>query len=116
MNNSSSSPTTAASRPRPAQPRPDNNQAGVPVPATPATTTIEPTPSGPSKSKADGMVLQCPLTLSLFNDAAMLRQAIQDLSTFMRLARGRLRKLEQSPDAAMDLWGGAMAELQNEDE
>ena len=113
VNNPSSSPTTAISRPRTSQPRRESNQAVVS--ATP-TTTVAPTPSGPSKSKADGTVLQCPLNSTLFNDAGMLRQAIQDLSLFMRLARARLRKLEQSPDSALDLWGGAMAELEHNEE
>lgn len=117
VNNPSSSPTTAITRPRPTQPRRESNQAVVS--ATPTTTVVPtptPTPSGPSKSKADGTVLQCPLTFTLFNDAGMLRQAIQDLSLFMRLARARLRKLEQSPDSALDLWGGAMAELEQTEE
>lgn len=115
VNNPSSSPTTAITRPRPTQPRRESDQAVVS--ATPTTTVVPtPTPSGPSKSKADGTVLQCPLTFTLFNDAGMLRQAIQDLSLFMRLARARLRKLEQSPDSALDLWGGAMTELEQTEE
>ena len=112
MTNASSSPTTAITRPRLTQPRRDNQDVGSGTPPT----TVAPTPCGPSKSKADGTVLQCPLTVTLFNDAGMLRHAIQDLSTFMRLARARLRKLEQSPDSALDLWGGAMAELDQTEE
>ena len=114
MTNASSSPTTAITRSRPTQSRRDTSNQAV-VSATP-TTNAAPTPSGPSKSKADGTVLQCPLNSTLFNDAGMLRQAIQDLSLFMRLARARLRKLEQSPDSALDLWGGAMAELEHTEE
>ena len=114
VTNASSSPTTAITRSRPTQSRRDTSNQAV-VSATP-TTNAAPTPSGPSKSKADGTVLQCPLTVTLFNDAGMLRHAIQDLSTFVRLARARLRKLEQSPDSALDLWGGAMAELDQTEE
>lgn len=83
--------------------------------SSPTSTVVDadPVPHAPAKSKADGEVLECPMTCTMYNDPHMLRKVRKDLAGFLRLVDKRLREMES--DDALDVWGAAMTQLEKVD-
>jgi len=74
----------------------NNNHTSTPSPSTAVDVALS--CPRPSQSKADGAVLQCPLTANMYKDPNLLRKAHQGLLGFIRLVETLLKEMEVAED------------------